>query len=255
MNGIDTPYEEFIHAYIEAIRHIDSFARQGFEWIDRSPRPPFLAHMSFLLGNQAFYVQLEDVDSMLEVPGNLEGLLRIADGCNGHACKLVLKKRIDGGWQPALPGWSLLHAVSRQPVDPPSLVTAEKIELTDWEVSVIAVNTVADRLSQEGKHVTSAVGHLGIYPNIWLDHDNNLEWVIVGAARHPAADPSPTADMINGAQYLANKGLTSGYFASVVLASINDPFDPAAASNGNYHPLYRGVATVARIQGLRAIEV
>lgn len=250
----EAPTEEFRLAYAGARRHIGSLESDGIQWLKSSPQPPFLDHISFLLGNQAFFIRLEDLDSILQVPGNTDGLLRISEGCNGHACRLVMKKRIEGGWQPALPGWSLLDAISGKPVDPPSLVTDEEIELTDWEVADFAVQLVAHRLAEEGRCITSAVGHPDVYPHIWINANNTLEWVIVGAARHPATYPSLTADMKNVARHLASKGFKTGYFASVVLASIDDPFDPAAASNGNYRPLNRGVAAVARYSGLVAIN-
>lgn len=249
------PTDEFRLAYAEARRHIGSFQRPGFEWLKSSPAPPFLDHMSFFLGNQAFYVHLEDLDSMLQLPGNIEGLLRIADGCNGHACRLVMKKRVECGWQPALPGWSLLDAVSGKPIDPPSLVTDEKIELTDWEVNDFAVQLVANYLSEEGKRVTSAVGHPDVYPQIWLEEGDSIEWVIVGVARHPSALPSPTVEIRDMARHLASKGFKKGYFASIVLANVDDPFDPAAAGNGNYLPLVRGVEAVARYSGLIPINL
>jgi hypothetical protein len=44
-----------------------------------------------------------------------------------------------------------------------------------------------------------------------------------------------------------------GHFASVAVASADDPFDPGAKSNGNYVPLFRGVGMHIRYEGLRSI--
>jgi hypothetical protein len=134
-------------------------------------------------------------------------------------------------------------------------VTQEKIELTDWEVNDFAVQLVAHHLSGEGKRVTSAVGHPDVYPQIWLEVGGSVEWMIVGAARHPSASPSLTVEICDVARHLASKGFKKGYFASVVLANVNDPFDPAAAANGNYLPLFRGVEAVARYSGPMPINL
>ncbi len=134
-------------------------------------------------------------------------------------------------------------------------MTEEKIELTDWEVNDFAVQLVAYHLSEEGRRVASAVGHLDVYPQIWLDGDGSVEWVIVGAARHPSPSPSLTVEIRDVARHLASKGFKKGYFASDVLANLDDPFDPAAAANGNYLPLVRGVEAFARYSGLEAINL
>jgi len=45
-------------------RQVDSGIRS---WLRAHPYPPFLEHLSFRLGNQLFFVRVEDVD------GNVEG--------------------------------------------------------------------------------------------------------------------------------------------------------------------------------------
>ena len=55
-------------------------------WLKANLNPPFLEHLSFRLGNQLFFIRIEDVDDKLEVPGSRDGIRAIADGCKGHAC-------------------------------------------------------------------------------------------------------------------------------------------------------------------------
>jgi hypothetical protein len=74
-------------------------------WPSAHLTPPFLEHLSFRLGNPLFYIQIEDVDGLLETPGRLKGLLDIADGCAGHAC-LMPMKRVGMDWVPTEGGCS-----------------------------------------------------------------------------------------------------------------------------------------------------
>ena len=87
--------EDFARCWKAAGLQIQNQAQGTLQsWIRANLEPPFLEHLSFRLGNQLFYIQLEDVDGNLMVPGNLEGLLAIADGCAGHACLIVASRMI-----------------------------------------------------------------------------------------------------------------------------------------------------------------
>lgn len=46
-----------------------------------------------------------------------------------------------------------------------------------------------------------------------------------------------------------------GIFASVAVASADDPFDPLAKINGNVVSLYRGYGMHIRYEGLRPLKV
>jgi hypothetical protein len=43
-------------------------------WLRAHPYPPFLEHLSFRLGNQLFFVRIEDVDGKAQLPEVLVGL-------------------------------------------------------------------------------------------------------------------------------------------------------------------------------------
>ena len=138
--------EEFARCWNAAGLHIQNQAQGPLQsWLRAHLNPPFLEHLSFRLGNQLFYIQLEDVDGRLKTPGNRDGLLAIADGSAGHACVMPMRK-IGATWAPTEPGWGLLDARTRQAVTPPALISDEKIVMTDWELQDLAVQVVRDHL-------------------------------------------------------------------------------------------------------------
>ena len=74
--------EEFVNCWNAAGLHIQNQAQGDLQsWLRANLNPPFLEHLSFRLGNQLFFIQIEDVDNILEIPGSRKGLLTIANGC------------------------------------------------------------------------------------------------------------------------------------------------------------------------------
>lgn len=74
---------------------------------------------------------------------------------------------------------------------------------------------------------------------LWFVEDGKEYWVVVREVRYPA----PKAEMPENVEQIAEacsvKAVGGG--ASVSLGNRDDPFDPEAANNGNYLPLYRGM--------------
>ena len=241
--------DDFARCWNAAGLHIQNQAQGSLQsWLRAHLNPPFLEHLSFRLGNQLFFIQLEDVDGRLETPGNPGGLIAIADGCAGHACVMPMT-RVGADWEPEEPGWGLLDARSRQPVNPPALITDEKIVMTDWELQDLAVQVVRDQLAQEGRELMSWNGNPEVNPSLWFVGDDGPEWVVVRAVRYPESQarlPGNIAEL----QAHFNKLGHPGHFASVAVASVDDPFDPDAANNGNFVPLYRGHEMHIKYQGL-----
>lgn len=57
--------EEFSHCWNAAGSHIQRMAGGDLmSWLKATLAPPFLEHLSFRLGNQLFFIQLEDEDGM-----------------------------------------------------------------------------------------------------------------------------------------------------------------------------------------------
>jgi hypothetical protein len=220
-------------------------------WLRSHLNPPFLEHLSFRLGNQLFYIQVEDVGGVLETPGNIKGLLTIADGCAGHAC-LMPMKRVGQDWEPTESGWGLVDARTRLPVNPPALITDEMLEMTDWELQDLAVQVVREEIAKEGHHLMSWNGDPRVNPSLWfVGHSGGPEWVLVRAVRYPEVEATEPANTPELKLHFAKLGFP-GHFASVAIASADDPFDPDAKRNGNSVSLYRGCGMHIRYEGLRS---
>ncbi len=239
--------DEFSECWNTAAFHLqDQAGDQINSWLRAILMPPFLEHLSFRLGNQLFFIRIEDVDDQLQTPGNPDGLLMIADGCQGHAC--VMPMQLVSGkyggehslhWQPAEPGWGLLDAKTRQPINPVALISDELIEMTNWELQDFAVQVVRDHLLSQGREIISFNGNPDVHPSLWFVGDDGPEWVSVGVVRYPLTEASLPAN-VSKLQTTFNRSGHLGHFASVAIANAEDPFDPVAAANGNHLPRYRG---------------
>lgn len=235
-----------IHLQQQAGGKINSWLRSNLE-------PPFLEHLSFRLGNQLFFIRVEDADGEVEAPGNPEGFFSIAEGCQGHACLMPMKRQGEE-WRPLLPGWGLQDAKTHQLINPPELITDQIVEMTDWELHDFAVQVVRQSLEGQGKELMSWQSNPGIDPSIWFVGEHGPEWVVVREVRYPKKE----AEMPENIQEIigyCSKMSEIGHFASVSFANIDDPFDPNAAFSGNFLPLYRGHGAHIRYEGLKPISV
>ena len=241
--------EAFFPCWKAAGIHLSKQVDGGIQsWLRAHPYPPFLEHLSFRLGNQLFFVRIEDVDGKAQGPGTIRGLAAAARDGNGHACILPMKKKLFGGsWVADMPGWGLLNAETRKPINPVSLVTEEKIEMTPWEVHDMAVQVVRDYLQKEGFELMSWQGNPEVDPSIWfVGKTRRPEWVVVRSAKFPASNadrPTNWAAIADGCARLS----TTGHFASVAVVSVNQPF---ASSEEAPVPLWRGHGMHVRFDGL-----
>ncbi|MDR2339720.1 MAG: hypothetical protein LBF40_06280 [Deltaproteobacteria bacterium] len=231
-----TPYEgigrEFQACWTLAASYVQRLGEGNLAWFKGNLHPPFFEHFSFRLGNQLFFVRLEDTGGRLRVPGDMEGLLEIAEACNGHP--LVMPMRYAGGiWLPAFPGWGLFDPRSRNPVNPMRLVGTERVALSDWELHDLAVHSVMAKLPGARPH--SFCNHPMISPSIWYEGPSGTEWAIVRFARDPGSHvplPSNWAQLCESSE---GRGFGDGYFA-VVLFQGKDPQSGDPIPNA---PLYR----------------
>jgi hypothetical protein len=66
--------EEFAQCWQAAARHLQTYAQGGgLNWLKADLNPPFLEHLSFRMGNQLFFIRIDDVDHRLVTPGNPKG--------------------------------------------------------------------------------------------------------------------------------------------------------------------------------------
>jgi hypothetical protein len=240
--------EAFSQCWRAAGRHIgDKALKEDFAWHKADLHPPFLEHLSFRIGNQLYFVRVEDVDGTLNTPGNLQGVQSIARDCKGHACIMPMRQTRDD-WQIANSGWGLISAETRSPIDPTSEVTDDKIEMTDWELHEFAVQVIRDYVVKKlGRKLMSSHGNPSVNPSLWFVGDTGPEWVVVRAVRYPENDARRPLNMAAIAAHCAKLSGT-GHFASVAYANAGDPFDPKSTKSPM--PLWRGDGMYASFQGL-----
>ena len=59
---------EFLKCWHAAALHLNKQVQGGIQaWLRNNPYPPFLEHLSFRLGNQLFFVRVEDIDTLSEI--------------------------------------------------------------------------------------------------------------------------------------------------------------------------------------------
>lgn len=239
--------EEFARCWGAAGSHIQSRLQDPLRsWLKASLTPPFLEHLSFRLGNQLFFVRIEDVEGELSVPGSREGLLYIAEGCKGYACFMPMRQRAES-WEPEEPGWGLLDARTGETIDPIVLVSDERIEMTNWELHDFAVQIVRGHLEKTGSKLMSWNTNPEVNPSMWFVGRSGPEWVVVRAVRSPltqAESPANWREIAEDCARISNVG----HFASVSVANADDRLKFSAAVPAS--PLWRGHGLAVRFQGL-----
>ncbi|MBW0158401.1 hypothetical protein [Sedimentimonas flavescens] len=245
----DEPSDDFVACFTAAGEHLASRLPPGFPyWLKRTVTPPFLEHLSFRLGNQLFFIRLEDVDRRLTMPGDRSLLDRIATGSQGHACLMPMRRGANG-WRPDLPGWGLVDAYTGLPVDPPALVSDALIEMTDWELHSMASQVVQMQLAAEhGVTKLTAQVDPDIEPAIWFEGPTGPSWIVLRASRDQEPFPARPPVLAQMAQSPAMKG-AQGYFVGVRLSSA----EPGASeqASGDARPLWRGHALHVAWTGLQ----
>ena len=246
----EEPSEDFKRAWQAAGRHLRPLGGDSFSWLRANLNPPMAEHLSFRVGNQIFFVFVEAAEFQYERTNDL--FMEVSREANAVPCIMPMTERLTS-YEPSLSGWGLIHAETKIPVNPPDLVSDELVEMTDWELHDFAVQVVRSKLSGDGRSVFSAQSSRDIDPSIWYEDGGDSYWVVVREARHPdvqAAMPGNIDDIADGCSRMGR----AGFFASVVVANYDDPFDPEAKANGNFLPLYRGHAMSVKYEGLQKID-
>ena len=75
---------------------------------------------------------------------------------------------------------------------------------------------------------------------------------MIRAVRYPESEANPPDNLGELKAHFDKLG-HQGHYASVAVASVDDPFDPDAAINGNVVPLYRGHGMHIMYEGLKRL--
>lgn len=239
------PSRPFLECLASAGEHLEQLCNKAvrehgyfFRWLKAEPpQGPCLEHISFFLGNQVFFVRLYDVEQRHAFPGTPSGLARIAEGYAGHACIMPMRRTIIGQsderargrgapdfgifvpdvqkqWQPVRPGWGLV-GLDGEVVEPPALVTNERIAVTDWELHDFAVQIVRQQLQQEGKQILSWNGDPDVHPSLWFEEGGLRAWVMVQANCFPESLPERPDPELERRIKASMPAEFPGYFAAV----------------------------------------
>ena len=231
--------EEFIECWQAAGSWLQRKAEgKDIAWMRASLDVPLMEHLSFRLGNQLFFIRVTDADELIESPGTLEDLMKIAEACKGYACLMPMRFSF-GTWLPAnKEGWGLVSAKDGSIINPPDLVTDEKIELTDWELHDFAVQAAKMHLAQSGEQVLAANSNPELQPSIWLGGEQGSQWVVVQAVRWPEEAKIPANIKEIEANYKAKNA--TGNFAYVLFANEKQDINTPLKEGEKPLPICRG---------------
>lgn len=241
--------DSFLPCWEAAVSHLNRQVDGGIQsWLRVQPYPPFLEHLSFRLGNQLYFVRVDDVSGKVIGPGNPQGFITAANMANGRACILPMKKKFFGGaWVADRSGWGLVDPDTYGLVNPVALITDEKIEMSRWEVQNLAVQIVCEHLENQGFKLMSTQANPEVDPAIWfIGKSKKPEWVVVRSARFPQMSvyrPGNWNAIAAGCAKLSD----IGHYASVAIASADQPF---RERDEKALPLWRGHAAEVRFMGL-----
>lgn len=235
--------KEFLDCWKAVGMHIQAWGGREVRWIKADPYPPYLEHFSFFYGNQVYFIRIEDENHILDIPGTQEGFLSIASGWKGHACRIVMRKRLFKGWNPKYRGWGLQEYRTNEFINPAALATDEKIEIGDWELFDFACQIVREDLQKKGFHVLSSCRNPSVYPSIWFEGPNGREWILVVPSRAPAM----VGDLPEGFGALKTELTRRGFCGHLAQVSF-------ASLNPNDSRLIRGEGADIHYKGLSAID-
>ena len=137
------PSDDFKRAWSYAGQHIQKQSGGGLSWLRADLNPPMAEHLSFRMGNQIFFIFVEAAEFNFR---NAESLfLRVSKEAGAVPCVMKMQQRIST-WEPASPGWGLIHAESGAVITPPALVSDALIEMSRWELHDFAIQIVAQYL-------------------------------------------------------------------------------------------------------------
>jgi len=244
----DPASHSFQTAWRCAGQHLQKQGGDGINWLRADLQPPLAEHLSFRLANQLVFVFIQMPDNE-DGPSSLSLFLSVCKEATAIPA-LMPMERISAAYQPTFGGWGLRHALTHAPVDPPSLVTNELIEMSDWELHDFAIQVVTSQIEASGGTILSKQPSRHIDPSIWFRDKSGPGFVVVRSGRFPLSEaPRPTnfRQIAKSCERLSRRG----YFASVTVANAEQQH---AHHSAGAIPLYRGHGMVVRYPGLQPLS-
>lgn len=240
--------KEFEIACACAQEHVRKLGMESIRFLGGMYSGTLTEHFSFALGNQIFFVFVT-VDGLVGFEGVARDMfLRNCAEAKATACVMEMRAG-KAGYSPAGLGWGLEDPQTGRAIDPPSRISEELIEMSDWDVHDFAVQVVVTTLERQGHEIAARQSNPLIDPSIWFDDDGIRSWVMVRGVRHPAPHMPTPSDAKLFAATVKDEAVR-GYFCSIRVANANDNFDPSGA---NALPLYRGHALAVGFGGLEPV--
>jgi len=243
----ETPSPTFQAAWRCAGQHLQRKGGDEIKWLRADLNPPLAEHLSFRLGNQLFFVYVE-APSVGRSPSSKDLFEKVANEANAIPCIFPVES-VGETFQPKNGDWGLRHARSGETVDPPSLVSSELIEMSDWELHDFAIQVVTSQIEESGATILSKQPSRHIDPSVWFRDEQGPAFVIIRSVRYPEAEaprPRNIAEIKTSCEGLSRRG----FFASVAVASADQQSESAS---GKVIPLYRGQGMFARYLGLESL--
>ena len=244
----DPAGDQFQEAWRAAGQHMQRLGGEGISWIRADLNPPLAEHLSFRLGNQLVFVYIE-VSGGIESPSSKQLFAKACAEATAVAAVMLMEPS-GRTFQPVYGGWGLRDARTQATIDPPSLVSDAKIEMSDWEVHDFAIQIVESQIKKSGNTILSKQPSPHIDPSLWFRDRQGPAFVIVRSGRFPLSDAPRPANIAEIAASCA-KMSRRGFFASVTVANAEQQSAPA--SRGSI-PLYRGHGIVVRYTGIEPLQ-
>jgi hypothetical protein len=244
------PSPAFVEAWRFAGRDLSAQGQGALNWVRDHLHPPLTDHLSFRIGNQIFCILINETGSGPCSVSRAEED-RLVAFCERHrliACRYDLRRAPDGLHAKEGAGWNLVGLPGGCPINPVALVSDERILMSAWEIHDFGLQIVRRHLADNNCVVTSYQNMLDLDPGVWFEKEGHLHWCMVRTVTYPetaAARPANVAIIADSCRKLSPRG----YFASVTLASIDDPFLGAQHAL----PLHRGHGVNARFTGLEPV--
>lgn len=168
-------------------------AVDGCSWLNKRLIQNSFDNLSFRCGNQIFsvLVDIQDKNGQSFIPPPvINTQIAVAQRYGFIPCKFSvivpafaeyknisqIKLKNDN--------WNLYDSRTNEEILPPETVTDEKIEMSDLELQMLAVNSAVEEIASEKLQVLDINFNLEFYPHIWLrDKDNKISWVRVQACK------------------------------------------------------------------------